>query len=210
MRFRGLSHCMSVSCSSVLSVCSTVPLVNRRRPDHACWISGAITESLLFIARANERTVSSESQAENKKCELSGGVSTLPLFKNGTCFRKRSIELLLVVMNDVNGSVPSTAITINGSIDGSVGFMVAFERSSGIEADDTWSFGTCTSCPTLAGSVASPTQAPQTRRRKRRDIGEAGRIVTNLRQTNRERESHKKCGNGVIYHNFGDFFAPEV
>ena len=137
MRFRGLSHCMSVCCSSRPSTCSTVPLVNRRRPDQACWIRDDIAESLLLMALANEITLSIELQAENKKCELSGAASGLSLFKNGTCFKNRSIELLLVVMNEVNGSLSSTVMTTKGSMDGSVGFMVVFVNSSGMETDDT-------------------------------------------------------------------------
>ena len=96
-----------------------------------------MADSLLLMALANARTLSSESHAENKKWELSGGASTLSLFKNGTCFKKRSIELLLAVMKDVNGSLVSTAITTNGSMCGSVGFRLAFENRSGIETDDT-------------------------------------------------------------------------
>ena len=64
----------------------------------------------------------------------------------------------------MKGSLESIAIIIRGSIDGSVGLIVAFENSSGIETDETWSFGTWTYWPTFAGNVAWPTEAPPQRR----------------------------------------------
>ena len=59
---------------------------------------GGIIESRLVMACANETTLSSESQAENKNRELSSGAFASLVFTNGTCCKKRSIDLLLVVM----------------------------------------------------------------------------------------------------------------